>query len=145
MDREPEKLDIVWEPPHRKVKMHKGWKWEVLLRPVKASPGSPARIRIHKNEATGRAEVHRIKDRLNVADPLGKWEFNVLKMNDRSGDWGVWATYHGQMTPAERTEKMLLAKKRSEKIKKGRELERLKKQISAASIEDLTLPDMGRR
>ena len=145
MEQEPEKLELLWEAPPKPVKPHKGWKWEVLLRPVKAAPGSPARIRTHLNEAAGRAEVRRIRDRLDKVAPLDKWEFNVFEINDRSGKWGTWATYHGQMTANERMEFVLKREARSKLIREKLELKKLKAQIEGSLFEDLTHPDMSRR
>ncbi len=121
---------------------HKGWKWEVLLRPVKAAPGSSARIRTHSTESGANAEVRRIKARLDVACPLERWRFEVGLIQDKSAVWGIWATYLGTMTPQERDEKVIRRMQHSKLVKAGLEKRKIKMALDPGQM---TRPSPGRR
>ena len=99
---QPEKLDIVFMPvPEPWQQKHKGWKWEVLLNPVRASPGSPARVKVSSSQAVAKIEVKRMKDRLREVCQMEKWTFSVRPLRDESDRYGIWATYKGIYTTAE--------------------------------------------
>lgn len=143
MVKEPDHLTIVWEPPPKGFRHPKSWKWEVLLRPVKASPGSPARIRTHKIKSSAQSEKERIRRRLRQVAPLENWEFNVRTIKDDSGMYGLWATYHGTMTEMELARRDKKQREHSERITRALEAKRLRKQLQAGSIPDITHPRRG--
>jgi len=145
LDEEPEKLDLRWEPvPTTLYVKRKGWKWEVLLRPVKAAPGSSARIQVHQTKPRAEAQKRRAVKRLKLVDPLGKWQFQVRAIKDTSGVWGLWVTYHGQMTPQEQQEQTIKSKQHSERMKAAFEHKRLRKLIQAQGQEPI-IPRPRRR
>lgn len=125
---EPEHLDIEFMPFPIKIQKHGGWTWEKLLNPVRAAPGSPARIRTHAKEANAKAEVRRIKARLAEKCPYEKWEFRVLHIHDTSANVGVFACYHGVMSEKERHEQVIRKKQYSERAKRSAVKRRLNRQ-----------------
>jgi hypothetical protein len=125
---EPEALDIVFEPvPIPLKERHKGWRWETLLNPVRAAPGSSARIRVNPKVNNARAEIRRIRARLEEVCPMEHWEFNVRRLKDDSGMYGIFATYHGVMTHSEKQDMLIQRKKHSEEVRRGR----MKKKLNA--------------
>jgi hypothetical protein len=143
---EPEKLDIQFMPiPKTWNKHHNGWKWEVLLRPVKAAPGSPARIRVHggktpKNaEYIAKAEIQRIKKRLEKVAPLENWEFQCRQIESTEGLVGVFAVYHGMLTQAEKQDQMLRRAEYSKRAKKAAEVRRARKALAPKPADNVTL------
>ena len=116
---EPEFLDIEFMPLPIVIKKTGGWKWENLLKPVRAAPGSSARIRTHAKIENAKAEVRRIKARLEEKCPYENWEFQVLHLQDNSANVGIFATYRGILTEQQRHERMMLKKVYSERAKKS--------------------------
>jgi hypothetical protein len=118
---EPESLEIEFmEAPQSLRRNSKTWRWEFLLRPVKAAPGSEARIRTHAKRGTADAEVRRIKWRLEQKTPMDKWRFRVRPLQDASAMYGIFATYQGVYTTREKQEAVIRSKEWSAKIKKAR-------------------------
>lgn len=140
MEKEPEALEIVWEPTPTTFRKHRGWKWEVLLRPVKAAPGSPARIRTHPKKSTAYSERERIRKRLRIVAPLEDWKLEVRTIKDDTGMYGVWATYLGMMTEMESARREKKRREHSERIKEGNEAKRLRKALQAGAVPDITRP-----
>lgn len=122
---QPERLEIKWMPaPPGKVKKSQAWKWETLLSPVKAAPGSTAQIWVHDTKIRGDAQVRRIKERLRKVAPYEKWEVLCRQQVHRDFDtdkiiteFGIYVTYKGVMTEKERLRKDELRRLRSERQK----------------------------
>ena len=142
---QPEKLDIVWETAPVAPRKNKRWKWEVLLRPVKAAPGCEARVRTHPNRASAESEVRRIRRRLEEVDPYDKWNFTVAEMQDTSALYGVFITYLGRMTRDELNQKLIRREQHSRKIKASKAARQLREEIQGASLEELTRPNPSLR
>lgn len=145
MLEEPEALKIVWEPPPTTFRKYRGWKWEKLLAPIKAAPGCPGRIWTSAKKSSGQSVRDRAQRRLREVAPFEDWHFTVRKVQDDSGTWGVWATFNGMMTPAERARRETEARAHGDKIKEANEAKRLRKQLQAGSVPDITRPSPGRR
>lgn len=145
MEREPEALKIVWEPPPESFRKYKGWRWEKLLAPIKAAPGSPGRIWTSAKKSSGQSVRDRARKRLKQVAPLEDWHFSVRKIQDDSGTWGVWATYNGMMTPAERARREMESRAHGDKIRKTRAAKKLREQLQAGAVDDITRPRPGRR
>ena len=75
--------------------------------------------------------------------PLENWEFNVRTIKDDSGMYGLWATYHGTMTEMELARRDKKQREHSERITRALEAKRLRKQLQAGSIPDITHPRRG--
>jgi hypothetical protein len=126
----PDGFEIVWESrPAVTVRKPTGLKWEKYLQPVKAAPGSEARIFRCETRKRADARVRQIKNRLLKADPMGRWEFKVSAMQDKEGGYGIWATYRGQMTAQQHLEQELKRRAHSEKMKAHWEKRRIKQQL----------------
>lgn len=108
------------EAPAIRPRNSKLWKWEYLLRPVKASPGSEARVRTHAKRGTAEAEIRRIKARLEMKTPMDRWRFRVRALQDDSAMYGIFATYQGVYTTREKQEAILASRKWAERGKKAR-------------------------
>lgn len=135
---EPDHLDIEFTPWPLTIKKTGGWSWEKLLNPVRAAPGSPARIRTHAKVDNAKAEVRRIKQRLEEKCPYEKWEFRVLHIHDTSANCGIFACYHGIMSEAERHEQAIRKKQYSERAKKSAVKRALNRQVKD-EIDNVTL------
>jgi hypothetical protein len=102
---------------------------------VKAAPGSPARIRVHggktpKNaEYIAKAEIRRIKNRLEKVAPLENWEFQCRQIESTEGLVGVFAVYHGMLTQSEKHDQMLRHAEYSKRAKKSAEVRRARKAL----------------
>ena len=106
-----EQLEIEFCPvPERFVQKHKGLKWESLLNPVRAVPGSPARVKVCSTNGVAKIEVKRIKDRMREVREMENWEFNIRPLRDESDRYGIWATFHGIYTVAEWQDELLRRK-----------------------------------
>jgi hypothetical protein len=148
---EPEELEISFERPQIQVRpKSRIWKWEKLLRKVKAAPGCEARIRVHESRYSANAEIRRIKDRLDQVAPFEDWEFHNYAYTDEEHRawWGVYATYHGMMSQAERNKRTMEAKIRSDRRKASWAKKKIKDEmenLGHADIMDLTRARLGRR
>jgi hypothetical protein len=123
---QPDHLDIEFMPiPDRYAFKHRGWRWETLLKPVKAAPGSSARIRVHADkdrqraENNAKAEVRRIKARLEEVAPMEKWEFAVRQIDGTEGIVGTFATFLGMYSKSEKQDQILKRKEISERMKRA--------------------------
>jgi hypothetical protein len=106
-----EQLEIEFCPvPDRFVQKHKGLKWESLLNPVRAVPGSPARIKVCSTDGVAKIEVKRIKDRMREVREMERWEFNIRPLRDQSDRYGIWATFRGIYTVAEYQDELIRRK-----------------------------------
>ena len=131
--------------PATAYKKQPGWKWETLLNPVRAAPGSSAKIRTHRNKTNADAEVRTIKKRMREARPLERWKFEARSMQDLSGEIGVFATYLGVMTEKERQEKDIASAAWSAKMKKAHAERKLLKGLGQITdIRQITRPVQGR-
>lgn len=127
---EPEALDIEFMPFPIKIVKTRNWRWERLLQPVRAAPGSPARIKTHAKIENAKKEVQRIKLRLRETCPYEKWEFRVLHINGTEANVGIFACYRGVMSETERHEDAIRRKQYSERGKKAAVTRALKKQVA---------------
>jgi hypothetical protein len=105
------------------------WKWETLLNPVRAAPGSPAKIRTHKKRGDAEAEIRAIKNRMREARPYEKWTFQARSMQDLSGEFGVFAIYQGIMSEQEYQEKKIKSALWSERVKLAKEKKKLEREL----------------
>ena len=139
---EPEGLEISWEdPPPPTIVRQKAWRWEILLRPVKAAPGTNPRIRIHETRAAANSEVRRIKARLAKVAPLEDWKFEVHELESKTHyKFGVWACYLGDMSRQEYNRRRMEFQMRSERIKKAHR----RRQVAEAQLHELIQPGFGR-
>lgn len=144
---EPDKLDIVWDSPSPvKVKTPRGWKWERLLRPVQVAPGCEARVATHSSRNSADAIIRRIKRRLEEVDPYGNWEYRTGQIQDDSGSFGVWVTYHGQISEGQYQEKLLKRRELSAAVKAGKAKAAVRKSLlTPDKIIDLTHHSKRRR
>src|SRR3974390_1093906 len=143
MEKEPERLSLIGEPKPTGFKVVKGWKWEKLLLPLKAVPGTTARIRTHTNPSSCGSDIGRIRRRLDAVAPLEDWTFQSGQIMDNSGMYGVWATFNGMMTELERKRKDLARAKHGRATNRGKEAARLRRALQAGSIPDITHPRRG--
>jgi hypothetical protein len=146
---QPTKLEIKFEPIPETPRKHKGWKWEVLLRPVKASPGSSARVREHPNRTAADSEVRRIRNRLREVAPYERWSIQVRKIQDTSGMYGIFVTFRGVMSEKEKNERdlktLMLSKRKKDYWAKRKAREALEERASLTDITQITRASSRRR
>jgi hypothetical protein len=100
-ERQPERLEIVWEAAPEPIVQKGGWQWEKLLDEVRAAPGCEARIKVRKTQQHARNDISRIRARLREFAPYEKWRLRPRLLRDDSGVYGIFATYQGVMTETE--------------------------------------------
>lgn len=138
---EPEKLELIWEPPPElKVKRYRGWKWERLLNPIRDAPGASARIGTYANKNHAHTIQQRAKSRLRDVCPLEDWSFVVRQLQDDSGYCGLFATFNGMMTKEEFHRREILRMERVKRQKLVMEKRKLKRELG-----ELVQPDPRRR
>jgi hypothetical protein len=137
----PENFEIRWEPVPSYLKpKSRRVPWNKLLEPLKAAPGSPARIITQTNRESASVMVARIKRVMEKADPYADWQFSIRAIQDTSGIIGIWAVYRGQMSQAELNEKLRMRAVRRKRWELSMEKKRIKQEL-----EGITQPNPSRR
>jgi len=98
--------------------------WETALQVVRDNRGKSARILTFKEtgksnpKARAQAKAQNIRNRLFEAVPDEHWE---IKSRERDGVWGIYAIYHGKLTPEQQEIRNAKRQERADKIREGRE------------------------
>ena len=129
-------VEVVWEPIPTKVKRPVDrTRWPKALEQVKAAPGTMPRVMRCQTRTQADYYVKAMRTALERDDPDAKWEFKTATMGDQEGGMGIWVSYKGKLTPADKAERAMKKKKHSDRMKKAWMLKKLRQsQTMEASI-----------
>ena len=133
----PEGFEIVWESPQtvQASTTKRVRKWELYLQPIKAAPGTEARVFRAKSRTDASSKKTQIQNRMLKMDPMGNWRVDVYQMHDADGGYGIFVTYLGQLSQQEKRERDLKRAERKAEYQRRHALRKAKEDLQRIAAE----------